>query len=100
MLSWNPLHSNMGRWIRGVNLNLVTPPKLRYHGPAGTQTMQDLIGRTLGHYRVVDKIGEGGMGEFYPSPTTLWPWSCDTATVVLSGPDVLPPASVHSTVMV
>jgi hypothetical protein len=23
--------------------------------------MQNLIGRTLGHYRVVDKIGEGGM---------------------------------------
>ena len=27
--------------------------------------MQDLIGRTLGHYRVVDKIGEGGLGEVY-----------------------------------
>ncbi len=27
--------------------------------------MQDLIGRTLGHYHVVEKIGAGGMGEVF-----------------------------------
>src|SRR4030095_14732745 len=32
---------------------------------------QSMVGRTLGHYRVVSLLGSGGMGEEYPGRDTL-----------------------------
>jgi len=37
--------------------------------------VQDLIGRRLGHYRIVEKIDEGGMGEVCLAVDAVLDWS-------------------------
>jgi hypothetical protein len=37
--------------------------------PTEIEILEDLSGRILGHYRIVDKIGEGGMGKRHVNET-------------------------------
>jgi len=35
-----------------------------------------MVGKTLGHYEILEPLGKGGMGEVYLGEDTVYGWVC------------------------
>ena len=59
--------------------------------------MRDLIGRTLGHSRIVDKIGERGMGSSSARALVQLDWAEAASVVTAESRDTFGGAHSHGT---